>query len=149
MSGFRPFHTISARTFPPVSLIFVRRLSQGSQLVSSNVEGCLCCTRERDLEEEATAFDCGVVFDEDEKDPGPTITVTISYALSPVATSTREVLSISVAVNLSSILVGNIGNICEGVYRRAKLYIRESSKGWQAYDFQVGHCLCVRVLCEI
>jgi hypothetical protein len=140
ISGFRPSHIISATTFSPASLILVRRLSQ---LVSAEVEG------RADLEEEATAFDgndCGLAFDEDEKDPGPAIIiVSISYALTPVAISTREVLSMSAAVNLSSILVGNIGNICEGVYGRQD-YIRESSNGWEVYDCQVGHCLCARPL---
>lgn len=64
------------------------------------------------MEEEAIAFDdndCDPAFDEDEKDSGVAIgTVSISYALSPVATSTRQVLSISTAVNLNSILEGNI-----------------------------------------
>ena len=66
------------------------------------------------MDEEAKAFDdnnCGLAFDEDEKDSGTSVvgatgTVTISYALSPVATLTREVLNISAAVNFSSILVG-------------------------------------------
>ena len=105
MSGFRPSHIISATIFPRALLIFVRRLSP-------DPEGCICGTEEEDLEEEAIAFDdndCSLVFDEDKRDSGATIrAVSISYALSPVATSTREVLSISAAVNLSSILEGNI-----------------------------------------
>ena len=137
ISGFRPSHIISATTFPPASLILVRRLSQ---LASSEIEGGA------DLEEEATAFDdndCGLAFDGDEKDPGPAIiTVSISCALTPVAISTREVLSISAVVNLSSILAGNIGK----VYTGGQGYIRESSNGWEVYDFQVGHCLCARLL---
>jgi hypothetical protein len=96
---------ISATIFPPALLIFVRRLSP-------DVEGCIWGTGEVDLEEEAKAFDdndCSPTFDEDERDSGETIrTVSISYALTPVATSIREVLSISAAVNLSSILEGNI-----------------------------------------
>ena len=105
MSGLRPSHIISATIFPPALLIFVRRLSP-------DPEGCICDTGGRDLEEEAIAFDDNVgspEFDEDERDSGATIrTVSISYALQPDATSTREVLSISAAVNLSSILEGNI-----------------------------------------
>lgn len=97
MSGFRPSHVISATIFPPAFLIFVRRL---------DFEGC---TGEGDLEEEAIAFDddnnCGLAFG----DSGAAIrTVSISYDLSPVATSTREVLSMSAAVNFSSILEGNM-----------------------------------------
>lgn len=104
MSGFRPSHIISATIFPPALLIFVRRLSP-------DPEGCILCgTGERDLEEEAIAFDdndCSPAFDEDERHSGATIgTVSISYALQPVAISTREVLSISAAVNLNSILGG-------------------------------------------
>lgn len=105
MSGLRPSHMISATIFPPAFLIFVRRLSP-------DLEGCICGTGEGDLEEEAIAFDddndCGPAFDEDKDSCASTRTVSISYALSPVATSTREVLSISAAVNLSSILEGNI-----------------------------------------
>jgi len=106
MSGFRPSHIISATTFPPALLIFVRRLSLDPEV-------CICGTEEGYLEEEAIAFDdnddCSPAVDEDERDSGATIrTVSISYAFSPVATSTREVLSISAAVNLSSILEGNI-----------------------------------------
>ena len=104
MSGFRPSHIISATIFPPALLIFVRRLSP-------DLEACICGAEEEDLEEEAIAFDdndFSPAFDE-ERDSGATIrTVSISYALPPVATSTREVLSISAAVNLSSILEGNI-----------------------------------------
>ena len=103
MSGFRPSHIISATIFPPALLIFVRRLSP-------DLEGCICGTGEGDLEEEAVAFDdndCAPAFNEDERDSGVAIrTVSISYALTPVVTSTREVLSISAAVNLSSILEG-------------------------------------------
>jgi hypothetical protein len=117
MSGFRPSHIISATIFPPAFLIFVRRLSP-------DFEGCICGTGEGDLEEEAIAFDdndCGPAFDEDEKYSGVAIrTVSISYALSPVATWTREVLSISAAVNLSSILEGNI---CDEEYARGQSYI--------------------------
>ena len=110
MSGFRPSHIISATIFPPTFLIFVHRLSP-------DLGGCICGTWEGDLEEEeAIAFDdndCGPAFD-DEKDSGAAIrTVSISYSLSPVATSTREVLSMSAAVNLSSMLEGNI---CDEVY---------------------------------
>ena len=105
MSGFRPSHRISATTFPPALLIFVRRLSL-------EVKGCICGTGVADLVEEAIALDdddCSPAFDGDERDSGATIrTVSISYALTPVATSTREVLSISAAVNLSSIVEGNI-----------------------------------------
>jgi len=118
MSGLRPFQVISAIIFPTASLIFVCLLSQ--LVASSDVEGSLCCCiGKRDLEEEAKAFDDndrGLTFDEDEKDSGMLVeairTVTISYTLPPVATSTREVLSISASVNLSSILVGES---CDGV----------------------------------
>ena len=105
MSGFRPSHIISATIFPPALLIFVRRLSP-------DLGVCICAAEEGDLEEEATAFDdndCGPAVDEDGRNSGSAMrTVSISYALTPVATSTREVLSISAAVNLSSILEGNI-----------------------------------------
>ena len=96
------------------------------------------------MEDEAIAFDDNdrsPAFDGDERDSGATIrTVSISYALTPVATSTREVLSISAVVNLSSIVEGLFA---KRYFRRAKLY--ESSNGWQVYDFQVGHCLCARI----
>ena len=69
------------------------------------------------MEDEAIAFDDNdrsPAFDGDERDSGMTIrTVSISYALTPVATSTREVLSISAVVNLSSIVEGII---CEEVF---------------------------------
>ena len=120
MSGFRPTHIMSATIFPPTLLIFVRRLSP-------EVEGCICGTGEGVLEEEAIAFDCSPASDEDEKDSGAVIsTVSISYALPPVATSTREVLSISAAVNLSSILEGNI---CDEVYTGGQLYMRAQTGG--------------------
>ena len=80
------------------------------------------------MEEEAIAFndnDCSPAFDEDSGERGSSAnigTVSISYALTPVATSIREVLSISAAVNLSNILEGNSW---DEVYRRAKLYTSE------------------------
>ena len=125
MSGFRPSHKMLATIFPPALLIFVRRLS-------FVVEGCICGTGGGDLDEEAIAFDdndCSPASDEDERDSGAVIsTVSISYTLPPVATSTKEVLSISTAVNLSSILEGNN---CREVYTYTggQLYMRANGVG--------------------
>ena len=67
------------------------------------------------MEDEAKAFEDNgwdPVLVEEEKDSGVFVgmirTVSISYAMSPVATLTSWVLNISAAVNLSNILVGEI-----------------------------------------
>lgn len=80
-----------------------------------------------DLEEEAKAFDDNdsrLASDKDEKGSstfgGAIRTVSISYALTPVATSTRDVLSISAAVNLSSILVEGLRIMEREIYIRTK-----------------------------
>lgn len=137
MVGCLPFQRISATTVPEELVIVVRRFSflRGS----SGSYGSDCFTKageddaivgegdsveEGGLESQVVCpeeTECGRQRDScstNSSSNSLTTTVTISYALSPVVTSVRDVLSISGAVNLSNMM----GSRNEGGVLRGKFY---------------------------
>jgi len=106
--GRRPFQVTLATTSPAV---FVITVCLNSALRSHCGSGRGCFGEDdaldTDFDDDATGVEEGIreeVFGSSEISEGGKSTVTISNARSPVAISTRDVLSMSGFVNLSSIV---------------------------------------------